>query len=119
MRSGGWGRGDFLGWLLDMSFASDKIWRMRSKVRHISKGSGKSRRRAFMVGFMDGLGAHVNLFSFAFSSRSLTSSRVADIGSPAQAWAETFKFINCGFESIARDVDEIGKQQGAGDKRGV
>ena len=102
-----------------MSAASDEIWGMRSKVRHITKGSGKSRRRAFMAGFMDGIGAHLNLFSFAFSSRPLTSSRVADIGSPAQAWAETFKFINCGFESIARDVDGIRQQQGAGDKRGV
>lgn len=102
-----------------MSAASDDIWSMGSKVRHISKGSGKSRRRAFMAGFMDGLGAHLSLFSFAFSSRPLTSSRAADIGSPAQAWAETFKFINCGFESIASDVDGTRKHQAAGDKRVV
>ncbi len=70
-----------------------------------------------MAGFMDGIGAHLNLFSFAFSSRPLTPSRVADIGSPAQAWAETFKFVNCGFESIASDVDGIGQQRGAGEKR--
>lgn len=119
MRSGGWGRGDFFGGWLDMSFASDEIWRMRSKVRHISKGSDKSRRRAFMVGFMDGLGAHLNLFSFAFSSRPLQSSEVVEIGSPAQAWADAFKFINYGFERIASDVDGNRKQQAAGDKRGV
>lgn len=62
-----------------------------------------------MVGFMDGLGAHLNLFSFAFSSRPLQSSEVVEIGSPAQAWADAFKFINYGFESIASDVDGIRK----------
>ena len=64
---------------------------------------------------MDGLEAHLNLFSFAFSDQPLTNSESRDIGSPAQAWADAFKFIHYGFEGIASDVDETGKQQRSAD----
>ena len=100
------------GWL-DMSAGWYKMPSMGSKAEYIRNRSGGSRRRYFLAGFMDGLEAHLNLFSF--SDQPLTNSESRYIGSPVQAWTDAFKFIHYGFEGIASDVDETGKQQRSAD----
>ena len=89
---------------------------MGSKAKHFRNRSSSRRRSYFIAGFMDGIEAQFNLFSFAFSDRLLTTFEPSDIGSPAQAWADAFKFIHYGFEGVASDVDESRKQRRSADE---
>ena len=99
-----------------MSAGWGNISWMGSKAKFFRNRSSSRRGHYFIVGFMDGIEAHLHLFSFAFSDRLLTAFEPLDIGAPGQAWADALKFIHYGFEGIASDVDESRKQQRSADE---
>jgi hypothetical protein len=88
---------------LDISALKSEILTMRPNANRQSKAPAALRMKSFIDGFVDGLGAPANLFSF-LSNPHAPPSKASDVGSPAQAWADAFKFIHFGHKGVANHV---------------